>query len=137
MFWDKGGRQRCKPGRLTAFIDEGSEIEGKYSFTGTVMINGKFKGEIISTGTLIVGEKATIRATIQAAVVLINGEVTGNVSATERVELHGEARLQGDVDAPKVAIEDGVLFDGQCRMANAKRAESEGGPDLSVVPMTQ
>jgi cytoskeletal protein CcmA (bactofilin family) len=40
---------------LTAFIDEDSEIEGRYSFKGTVMLNGRFKGDITSTDTLIIG----------------------------------------------------------------------------------
>lgn len=128
--WNSHGKPQIKSGSLTAFIDEGSEIEGRYTFTGTVMLNGRFKGEIVSTGTLIVGEKAVVNATVQAAVVLINGEVTGNVSASERVELRGEARLFGDVDAPSVAIEEGVLFEGQCKMAKAKRSET-GGRELS------
>ncbi len=128
--WKSHSKPQIKSGSLTAFIDEGSEIEGRYSFTGTVMLNGRFKGEIVSTGTLIVGDKAVVNATVQAAIVLINGEVTGNVSASERVELRGEARLFGDVDAPSVAIEEGVLFEGQCKMAKAKRPEN-GGRELS------
>jgi cytoskeletal protein CcmA (bactofilin family) len=87
-----------------------------------------------------------VNASVQAAIVLINGEVNGNVSASERVELRGQARLFGDVDAPSVAIEEGVLFEGQCKMAKAKRPDnggressngtsSNGGRDLSVVQM--
>src|SRR2546425_13154775 len=83
---------------LSAFIDEASEIDGKYTFRGTVMLNGKFKGEIISNDTLIIGEKAVVNASIRAGIVLINGEVVGNVVAGERVELRGTARVLGDVD---------------------------------------
>jgi cytoskeletal protein CcmA (bactofilin family) len=101
---------------LSAFIDEGSEIEGKYSFSGTVMLNGKFKGEISSKDTLIIGDKAVINASIHAGTVLISGEVIGNVLATQRVELRGTARVFGDVEAPVVIVEEGVLFEGRCRM---------------------
>lgn len=146
MLWKNNAKHAIKSGSLTAFIDEGSEIEGRYSFTGTVMLNGRFKGEIVSTGTLIVGDKAVVNASVQAAVVLINGEVNGNVSASERVELRGQARLFGDVDAPSVAIEEGVLFEGQCKMAKAKRSDNgvresangtspNGARELSVVQM--
>src|SRR5439155_1513111 len=70
---------------LSAFIDEASEIDGKYTFSGTVMLNGKFKGEICSNDTLIIGEKAVVKASIRAGVILISGEVVGNVLGTEHV----------------------------------------------------
>jgi len=117
------GWRRSKPtggSDLTAFIDEGSEIEGKYTFSGTVMLNGKFSGEIASNDRLIIGEKGVVNATVRAGVVLINGEVVGNVFATERVELRGTARVYGDVEAPVVVVEEGVLFEGHCRMTKAR-----------------
>jgi len=117
MFGKKNGKTAgARGGDLTAFIDEASEIEGKYTFSGTVMLNGKFKGEIVSTDTLIIGEKAVVNASIRAGVVLISGEVNGNVLAGERVELRGTARVFGDVEAPVVVVEEGVTFEGKCRM---------------------
>ena len=135
MFGTKDGRP-SGPGRdLTDFIDEGSEIDGTYSFTGTAMINGKLRGEINSRGTLIVGDKARITATIRAATVIIRGEVVGNVIATERVELSGTASLYGDIEAPTVVVAEGVVFEGQCRMTKAKPADPEPSRDLSVVAL--
>src|SRR2546428_505409 len=66
MFGKKRTKPAGKPSDLTAFIDEGSEIEGKYTFTGTVMLNGRFRGEIVSNDTLIVGEKGVVNAAIRA-----------------------------------------------------------------------
>src|SRR3990172_11624589 len=83
-------KRRRKPAGsngLTAFIDEGSEIEGRYTFSGTVMLNGRFKGEISSTDTLIIGDKGVINGDIRAGRVLVSGEVVGNILGTERVEL--------------------------------------------------
>ena len=116
---------------LSAFIDEASEIDGKYTFSGTVMLNGKFKGEICSNDTLIIGEKAVVKASIRAGVVLISGEVVGNVLGTERVELRGSARVFGDVEAPVVVVEEGVLFEGQCRMT---KRPADAPPDVAVLP---
>jgi cytoskeletal protein CcmA (bactofilin family) len=115
---------------LSAFIDEASEIDGKFTFTGTVMINGRLRGEIHSNDTLIVGEKGVINASIRAGVILISGEVVGNVLGTERVELRGTARVFGDVEAPVVVVEEGVMFEGQCRMT--KRPAD--APDVAVLP---
>jgi len=123
-----------KSGDLSGFIDEGSQIEGKYTFSGTAMVNGKFSGEIHTKDTLIIGEKGVVNANIRAGNVVISGEVTGNVSATERVELRGTARVYGDVEAPVVVVAEGVLFEGHCRMTKA-RPEGPAGRerDLSVV----
>ena len=137
MLWNKSGKASAKASDLTAFIDEGSEIEGKYTFSGTVMLNGRFRGEIISNDSLIIGEKGVVNASIRAGVVLINGEVVGNVNASERVELRGSARVYGDIEAPVVVIEEGVLFEGHCRMTKARPVEAAQPPvrDFSVVPL--
>ena len=119
---------------LSAFIDEASEIEGKYTFRGTIMLNGKFKGELCGSDTLIIGDKAQVNASIRAAVVLINGEVIGNVLATDRVELRGTARVFGDVEAPVVVVEEGVMFEGQCRMTKPHATDAPGGRDIAAVP---
>ena len=121
---------------LTAFIDEGSEIEGRYTFSGTVMLNGRFKGEISTTDTLIIGEKGVMNGDIRAGQVLISGEVVGNVSAAERVELKRTARVFGDVEAPIIVVEEGVLYEGHCRMTKANpNTEVLPARDLSVVPI--
>jgi cytoskeletal protein CcmA (bactofilin family) len=139
LTWKKAVRPSVKNGDLTAFIDEGSEIEGKYTFSGTVMLNGRFTGEIESRDTLIVGEKGVVNASIRAGNVVISGEVVGNVVATDRVELRGTARMFGDVEAPVVVVEEGVLFEGHCRMTKAKPPEAVPAPaptrDLSVVAL--
>jgi cytoskeletal protein CcmA (bactofilin family) len=128
MLWKKTGKRAVKTSDLTAFIDEGSEIEGKYTFSGTVMLNGKFRGEIATTDTLIIGEKGIVHADVHAGVALISGQLVGNLMATERVELRGSARVFGDVEAPVVVVEEGVLFEGHCRMTNAPPGAENAQP---------
>src|SRR2546421_3316483 len=99
MRWRKS-KPTSRTSDLTAFIDEGSEIEGKYTFSGTVMLNGKFRGEIASSDTLIIGEKGIVHADVHAGIALISGQLVGNLIATERVELRGSARVFGDVEEP-------------------------------------
>lgn len=131
MMWKSNGKARGKDGgELTAFLDEAAEIDGKFSFSGTVMINGRLRGEIHSNDTLIVGEKGVINATIRAGIVLVSGEVVGNVTGVERVELRGTARVTGDIEAPIVVVDEGVMFDGNCRMTRAEDAR-----DHSVVAL--
>jgi len=135
MRWRKSKRP-TKGRDLTAFIDEGSEIEGKYTFNGTVMLNGKFSGEIVSRDSLIIGEKGVVNATVRAGIVLINGEVVGNVYASERVELRGTARVYGDVEAPVIVVEEGVLFEGHCKMTKGRSTDAASADrDATVVSL--
>jgi cytoskeletal protein CcmA (bactofilin family) len=68
--------------------------------------------------------------------VTVSGQVTGNLSATERVELKRTARVSGDVQAPVVVVEEGVLFDGHCRMSKPTPLTEAAPPrELAVVPL--
>lgn len=117
--------------KLTAFLDEGSEIEGKYTFSGTVLLNGKFQGEIASPDTLIIGERGVVNASVRAGTLVVNGELVGNVHASERVMLSGKARVFGDLESPIVVLEEGVVFEGHCRMPRGDG--SDPTRDASVV----
>jgi cytoskeletal protein CcmA (bactofilin family) len=137
MWWKKNDRRSPKAGDLTAFIDEGSEIEGKCAFAGTVMLNGTIRGEITSTDTVIVGEKGVVHADVHADAIFISGQVVGNLVAARRLEMHGAARVFGDIEAPVVVMEEGVFFQGHCQMSpkTAAGASTDAPPprDLSVV----
>lgn len=105
------------PGGLTAFIDQGSEFEGKLSFRDTVRIDGRFSGEISSENTLIVGESGEIQATIRSNVIAISGSVNGEVRAARKVVLHKTARVEGTVETPSIVIEEGAVLNGELRMS--------------------
>jgi cytoskeletal protein CcmA (bactofilin family) len=111
-------------GNLSAFIDQGSEFEGKLSFKDTVRIDGCFRGEIASQNTLVVGETGEIMATVRSCSVIVSGNVTGNIFATERLVLHKTARVEGDIEAASVAIEEGAVLNGKLTMSGMpKKAE--------------
>ena len=118
-----GGAKQSKPSRSREFsthVNDGTEIEGKITFSGTVLLNGRVRGEIMSTDTLVVGEKGVITASIRAGVVEVSGEVVGNITATDRIELHPSCRVYGDIEAPVVIIDEGALLEGQCRMTKLR-----------------
>ena len=108
-------------GGLTAFIDQGSEFEGKLSFRDTVRIDGRFRGEISSENTLIVGETGEIEATIRSNTVAISGTVAGDVHAAQKVVLHKTARVEGTIETPSIVIEEGAVLNGQVKMPGAKQ----------------
>lgn len=136
MPWRRRDKPPVKEGGHTTYIEEGSEIDGKFTFTGTVVLNGRLRGEIVSNDNLIIGEMGVVNANIRAGVVQIAGEVVGDVVATDRVELKEKCRVYGDVSAPVVIIAEGALFEGQCRMTKGRPADVAQPParDLALVP---
>ncbi len=101
---------------LTAVIDQGCEFEGKLCFRGTVRINGFFQGEIFSPDTLVIGEEGRVKGSVEAGVVIINGEFAGTVKAKHRVEIHRPAVFRGDIITPSLQVDEGVLFEGSSKM---------------------
>ena len=116
-------------GGLTAFIDQGSSFEGKLSFKDTVRIDGHFTGEITSENTLIIGETGEIEANIRSKTVIISGTVSGDVVAGAKVVLHKNARMQGNIEAPSLMIEEGAAFNGQVSMPLSDSVK-QGGSTL-------
>jgi cytoskeletal protein CcmA (bactofilin family) len=118
---------------LTAFIDRGSEFEGKLSFKDTVRIDGRFVGEITSENTLIVGESGEIEAKIRSQVVEVSGVVTGDVIATRKLILHKSARLEGNVETGALVVEEGACLNGRLTMAaGPKDGRKAGRPETML-----
>ncbi len=100
---------------ITALLGRGTHFEGKLEFDGRVRIDGSFKGEIRTTGVLIVGDGAEIDAQIEAGVLIVKGgSLTGNVHATDSIELYVPARVNGTLRAPEIFMDKGVQFSGTC-----------------------
>jgi cytoskeletal protein CcmA (bactofilin family) len=119
-------------GNLTAFIDQGSEFEGKLSFRDTVRIDGTFTGEITSENTLIVGESGKIHATIKSVCVVVSGLVDGDIQASSQVVLHKSAVVNGDLVSPNIVMEEGAQLNGNVRMGRAQAASHAGKPQAQT-----
>jgi cytoskeletal protein CcmA (bactofilin family) len=113
---------------LTAFIDQGSEFEGKLSFKDTVRIDGHFRGEITSENTLVVGESGEIEAAIRSRTVVISGRVEGDIVATHELVLHKTAVVNGDVETPALNVETGAVLNGRVTMAAGEGRRPEPAP---------
>jgi cytoskeletal protein CcmA (bactofilin family) len=111
---------------INAFLGKDTEFEGKFSFTGTVRIDGKLSGEIFSNGTLIIGESAVIKAAIRVADVIMSGEVHGDIFAENKIEITTPGKLYGNIKTPKLVIEEGVIFEGNCMMKDITKDGTEG-----------
>src|SRR5262249_35773716 len=108
---------------------KGSEFEGKLTFEGTVRIDGKLRGEIVSSDILVVGENASVNAEIEIGMLIVEGEVNGNIKARRGVELHAPARVFGNIETPSLYVEKGVLFEGTSKMEGVGPARPEPVPN--------
>ena len=118
-----------KKDEIKAFLGRNTEFDGKLSFTGTVRVDGRFKGAILGDGTLIVGDSAEIQADVRVSHLIISGEIRGSLFAEERIEIRSPGKVFGNIQSPIVVIEEGVIFDGQCRMVEWS---ASGGEDEAV-----
>jgi cytoskeletal protein CcmA (bactofilin family) len=97
-------------------IAEGLSIEGELSSDEEVVINGNLRGKLATTDAVSIGSGSTVQADISGQSVSIAGQVTGDVSAPERVDIQAGGRLVGDVKAARFTIADGASFKGAVDM---------------------
>lgn len=98
------------------FIAKDAFFKGKANFKGTVRVDGEYEGEITTTDTLIIGEHAVIKATVEAETIICGGKVEGSMTASQKVQLLKPAVVIGDVHSPSFSVEEGVLFHGTSDM---------------------
>lgn len=120
MFGEKERSLKLVGDEPMTLLDHDAQFEGKLTFEGKVQINGKFRGEIFSQGTLVIGEGAEVDAQIDIDTVLIQGKVNGAIQAKNRIEMHPPAVVKGDIASPSLVISDGAIFEGSCSMGRDK-----------------
>ena len=102
-------------------LEVDASMKGTLSFKDPVnlQINGQFEGTLETKGSLSIGEKAQVKATISGEQIQIAGSVEGPVTASQRLELLGTARVVGKVTTPKLIIQEGAVLQGACDMLTA------------------
>ena len=116
---------------LNGFLDEGTELSGELRFRDVMRVDGRLKGRIVSDNMLIIGETGQVDAEIDCGIVSIRGKVTGQVCGRQRIELLAGCRVQATLISPKLVIEDGAFFQGDCRMDEGASPPSPGKPVLA------
>jgi cytoskeletal protein CcmA (bactofilin family) len=123
-------------GERTTNVNIGPSIEIKGELTGNedLTIDGKVDGKIVLRGhNLTIGKNGRINADIRAKGVTVNGEVIGNITADDRVEIAPTGSVMGDLCAPRVALADGSSFKGSIDMGGGSNASTSSGGGSSQV----
>src|SRR6478672_1237898 len=115
-----------KEGRLSGFVGHGTTLTGETEFHAMLRVDGHLIGTVSSeAGTLIIGTNGQVDANVSVAAAMINGTVNGDVVASEKLQLGRTARVLGNIQSPRLIIEEGAILEGSCSMIRARETEEE------------
>ena len=109
------------PTRSGGMFSSGVAIKGSVKFKNELVIDGEVEGSIESPGLLTIGKQARIKGEIKVKSVTVQGTVEGNISASERCELQAGCTLRGDIEAPRLVVDENATFFGSAKIATKKQ----------------
>jgi cytoskeletal protein CcmA (bactofilin family) len=116
-----------------ANIGKSITIKGDLSGNEDLQIDGSVEGRIdLPNNQLTIGAEGRVKAEVHAKSVVVIGHVTGNVSATDRIQVEANGIVDGDVKAPRLLIQEGAMLNGSVEMGS-----SASKPSLSVQPLVK
>lgn len=110
-----------KEGRLSGFVGAGTVLTGETNFQTMLRVDGHLTGRVASEeGTLIIGSTGQVDADIDVAAAVVNGTVNGDIVASEKLEFGRTAKVVGNIQTPRLLVEDGAILEGNCTMIKSK-----------------
>ncbi len=115
----KEGESMADEGKMNSIIGKGCKVTGTIDVQdGTLRIDGDMEGNVnCPGGTVVIGKGGTVKADIKVSNAVVGGTVHGNIDAREKIELQAGSRLEGDIKTKRLVIDEGVFFEGSCRMS--------------------
>lgn len=110
----------------TTIIAADTTCTGNLESGNDLRIDGIIQGDVVCKSKVVVGSSGQIVGTIWCVQADIMGQVSGNVMASESLALRNGAKLVGDIQTPMLQMENGVLFDGHCRMGSISEEQPAG-----------
>ena len=106
-------------------IGDGSIFDGRFSVNGSILIEGKFTGDIRTDDHLIVGPSGRVKTDIVARRVTVAGTLIGNISAAEEVTLLRTGKVLGNITTPKLVVEPGVITEGRVTISSGQSEDAK------------
>ena len=126
--WKEKKDMKKNDAEIKAYMGEDTVFNGLLNYSGTVRIDGKFEGQVITEDTLIIGETGHLMAEISAGTIICMGYVEGNLMASQKIEIHSTSKVVGNIKSPALNIELGDVFDGTCDMT---------GKETKIIPLVK
>jgi len=109
------------------FLGKGTSFTGKLRVNGNIRIDGAFEGEIEVSESLIIGKTGIVKGQVKSKGTIVGGRMEGNLYSSDKIELQSGARLTGDILCRSLSIQDGVFFEGNCKMSSESLKEPPKG----------
>ncbi len=113
------------------------KIEGEIEGPENLHVEGYIKGAVALSGDIFVGNTGIVEADLEAKNIVIQGEVTGNVTAHQQLEIHPSGKLLGDCTATSIDIKEGAVFEGRSMMMKSARAAAGRPPTPASIQPQQ
>jgi cytoskeletal protein CcmA (bactofilin family) len=113
-------------------IGAGTTITGEMTFESDALILGDFEGTLNAKGSLTVGIGGRCKAAVRVAQAVIEGSLSGDLSAEQRIELRDSAQVQGDLTAPSLTVAEGACFTGHCAIGAVAASPKHAKPSHTI-----
>jgi cytoskeletal protein CcmA (bactofilin family) len=110
----KNAKKRAE--RIDSIIGHHVYFEGILSSKESLRIDGRVKGKVECEGSVVIGSEGKVEGEILADNVFIAGELTGNATARNKLEITEKGKVYGDITTAKLVVDPEVIFEGKCRM---------------------
>jgi cytoskeletal protein CcmA (bactofilin family) len=128
---------------INSIIGEGTKFKGEFDLNGLLRIDGDFTGVIRTKGKVLVGKNGRAECTLHAGTVVIGGVLRGEIFSTEKVIILSTGLVLGTITTPRLIIEEGVIFNGSCRVTapgapdNGKGSAANGQKSAAPAPVRE
>lgn len=124
-------------GEVKSYFGEGTVLKGALKFKGMLRFDGDFEGQIETDDILIVGNTGSVKASISTGTLYNFGQIAGDVIAKQKISLHDESELSGNINTPVLITEENARFEGSCVMPRlpkeaVKKAKVKAPSDKSL-----
>jgi cytoskeletal protein CcmA (bactofilin family) len=119
---------------INSIIGEGTKFKGEFELNGLLRIDGDFTGVIRTRGKVLVGQNGRAECTLHAGTVVVGGVVRGEIVSTEKVIILSTGLVLGNISTPRLIVEEGVIFNGSCRITSPAAETLRGGPSNGQKP---
>lgn len=135
MMGRKNDEDYSAGGNLNTMIGKGSSFEGTMKVQSTLRVDGKIKGNISASDSLVVGKEGDINGEVAVRNAIIGGKLKGKLTASGKVVLEANSVFLGELKTTKLVIHEGAIFEGNCFMDGAPGGDrkNEYGKSLSAI----
>ncbi len=120
----RGEAMPSKSDTTNCVIGEGSIFDGRFYVNGSILIEGKFQGDIKTDDQLVVGPTGKVKTDIVARRVMVAGTLIGNIVASEEVSLLHTGKVLGNITTPKLSVEPGVITEGKVTITSGQNEDT-------------